>query len=81
MLLKNGNKRKPKDYFSQTLAAFGIRESNCDFKVLAYLMDSLHFVASQGTQYGEQGKEQALNIMVDSIADYMSQGIGMKKCS
>ncbi|MDQ0091425.1 AcrR family transcriptional regulator [Paenibacillus anaericanus] len=66
---------KANDYFSQTLAAFRIRESHCDFKVLAYLMDSLQFIASLDNYNGGESKEQALNIMVDSIAVYMSQGI------
>jgi len=65
---------KSNDYFSRTLSLYGIDESRCEMDVLAYLMSALHFVGSTDMSFGEQGREKALDILVHSIADYMTGG-------
>jgi AcrR family transcriptional regulator len=65
---------KSNDYFSRTLSLCGIDESRCEMDVLAYLMNALHFVGSTDMTFGERGREKALDILVHSIADYMTGG-------
>lgn len=65
---------KSKDYFSKTLSLCGIDKSECDFDVLSYLMNALHFIGSVDAPLEEQGRKKALDILVHSIADYMAGG-------
>ncbi|MGG4340272.1 TetR/AcrR family transcriptional regulator [Paenibacillus lautus] len=65
---------KSNDYFSRTLSLCGIDESRCEMDVLAYLMNALHFVGSTDMSFGERGREKAMDILVHSIADYMTGG-------
>ncbi|WP_336824929.1 TetR/AcrR family transcriptional regulator [Sporosarcina sp. USHLN248] len=64
---------KSKTNFQRTLNYLGIEDNQCDYSVLANLMDGLHFIASNQNQYGEQGREQALSILVEAIAEYLSE--------
>jgi AcrR family transcriptional regulator len=64
---------KSKTNFQRTLNCLGIEDAQCDYSVLANLMDGLHFIASNQNQYGEQGREQALSILVEAIAEYLSK--------
>lgn len=65
---------KSNDYFSRTLSLCGIDESRCEMDVLAYLMNALHFIGSTDMSFGERGRDKALDILVHSIADYMTGG-------
>lgn len=67
----DGEARKSNDYFGRIISLCGIEESECDFNVVAYLMNALHFVGSSDTSFGKQGKEKALDILIQSIADYV----------
>lgn len=64
--------RKSNDYFIRTLSLCGIDPAKCDMDVLAFLMDALHFVGSTDRSGGEQGKKKALDILVHTIAEYMT---------
>ena len=66
-------KDKSKTNFQQTMNVLGIEDTPCDYSVLANLMDGLHFIASNQNQYGEQGRAQALSIVVEAIAEYLSK--------
>lgn len=59
--------------FQRTIEVLGIEEAQCNFSVLANLMDGLHYVASNKNNYGEQGKKQALSILVEAIAEYLGR--------
>lgn len=64
---------KSQNNFQRTMIALGIEDTQCDYSVIANLMDGLHFVASNPNSYSERGREQALNILVEAIADYLSK--------
>lgn len=64
---------KSKTYFQRTMNVLGIADAQCDFSVLANLMDGLHFIASNQNEYGEQGRAQAVSILVEVIAEYLSK--------
>lgn len=64
---------KSKTNFQHTMNALGIEDSQCDYSVLANLMDGLHFIASNQNRYGEKGRTQALGILVEAIAEYLSK--------
>ncbi|GAA0372094.1 TetR/AcrR family transcriptional regulator [Bacillus horti] len=64
---------KSKTNFQRTMSCLGIEDAQCDYSVLANLMDGLHFIASNQNQYGEQGRAQALSILVEAIAEYLSK--------
>jgi len=64
---------KSKTNFQSTMNGLGIEDAQCDYSVLANLMDGLHFIASNQNQYGEQGRTQALSILVEAIAEYLSK--------
>ena len=66
-------KDKSKTNFQRTINVLGIEDTPCDYSVLANLMDGLHFIASNQNQYGEQGRAQALSIVVEAIAEYLSK--------
>lgn len=65
---------KSNDYFSRTLSLCGIDVTKCDIHVLTHLMNALHFVGSENKSFGEQGRQEALDMLVHSIADYMAGG-------
>lgn len=71
--LNRKEKDKSKTNFQRTMNVLGIEDSPCDYSVLANLMDGLHFIASNRNQYGEQGRAQALSIVVEAIAEYLSK--------
>lgn len=64
---------KSQNNFQRTMIALGIEDTQCDYSVIANLMDGLHFVASNPNSYSERGREQALIILVEAIADYLSK--------
>ncbi|WP_052344224.1 TetR/AcrR family transcriptional regulator [Bacillus ndiopicus] len=64
---------KSKTNFQRTMNVLGIGDAQCDYSVLANLMDGLHFIASNQNQYGEQGRAKALSILVEAIAEYLSK--------
>ncbi|WMT39492.1 TetR/AcrR family transcriptional regulator [Paenibacillus sp. D2_2] len=64
--------QKPQDNFKRTAQIFGIAEDDMmAFGVLSYLMDALQYVASCKSNYGEASREQSLEILVDTIADFL----------
>ena len=71
--LNRKEKDKSKTNFQRTMNVLGIEDTPCDYSVLANLMDGLHFIASNQNQYGEQGRAQALSIVVEAIAEYLSK--------
>lgn len=71
--INSEEKDKSKTNFQRTMSSLGIEDTSCDYSVLANLMDGLHFIASNQNQYGEQGRAQALSILVETIAEYLSK--------
>lgn len=71
--IHNMEQEKSQNNFQRTMIALGIEDTQCDYSVIANLMDGLHFVASNSNSYSERGREQALNILVEAIADYLSK--------
>ncbi|MGE6258502.1 TetR/AcrR family transcriptional regulator [Heyndrickxia sporothermodurans] len=65
-------KEKAKDYFKRTTDIFEIDENACDINVLSQLMDGLSFVASNSNNFYSDGRQEALEILVTAIAEYIA---------
>ena len=61
------------DYFEQTLHLLQIDKEKINFGVLTHLMNSLHFIASK--RNSQPGREDALRLIVDTIAEYLARRI------
>lgn len=69
----NWQKEKSESYFERTLQLFELDSKQVRMDVLSHLMDSLHFIASNRER--RIGQEEALEISVNTIAEYMAKGI------
>lgn len=64
-------KEKSDNYFGLAMTLFEIDPESLDMSVLAQLMDSLIFIAHNNTNNYADGREQALEIIIDAITDYI----------
>jgi len=62
---------KPKNNFALIAQQLGINTTDESFGIVAYLMDSLQYIASQKTDYGKNNREKALGIIVNAIAEFL----------
>lgn len=64
-------KQKSDNYFELAMNLFEIDPKSLNMSVLAQLMDSLIFVANNNSNNYADGRERALEIIINSIADYI----------
>lgn len=62
--------QKTEDYLSQARELFGLSET--DGGTFAYLTDALHYTASREEDYGRVSRNQSLETLVDTIADFIA---------
>lgn len=64
-------KQKSTNYFEEAMAFFDIDPKRIELNVLSQLMDALVFVANNHGNHYAEGRQAALQIIVNTIADYI----------
>jgi len=62
---------KPQNNYSIIAQHLGIDSTGQSFGVIAYLLDALQYTASRNTDYGKDNRQNALQLMVDAIAEFL----------
>ncbi len=63
---------KAMDNLKATATVLNLDDSNPQtLSTLAYLMDALHFLATNKANYGEESRQESLKILVNTIAEFM----------
>jgi len=63
--------RKSKDNFVAITSFLKLDASEENYGALSYLMDGLQFMIKSSTGYGQKGKNKAVDILVNTIADFI----------
>lgn len=66
--------QKQANNFNRIAALFGIDKNDKHaFGVISYLMDCLHFTAVHSSEYGEATRQEALEIIIYALADFITK--------
>ncbi len=73
-IMQERENEKSHNNFKRSADFLGISDTDImTYSVLSYLMDGLQYIASCKSEYGEVGRQQSMEILINTIADFLDK--------